>query len=137
MTLYNLGVPLGKKKNRTKQNKNKQKRWIRHPLSTENESGIHYPKSAIHSVAFRTQVIIIISMLYVFFAQNCRCRRYCEAVFIPLKFSDIHNTLSRLKDKILHYALWLIDWLIDWLLLSRSIKLWNAVHIMSSIGRIT
>ena len=117
MTLYNLGVPIGKKKNRTKQNKNKQKRWIRHPLSTENESGLRYLKSAIHSVAFRTQVIIIISMLYVFFAQNCRCRRYCEAVFIPLKFSDIHNTLSRLKDKILHYALWLIDWLIDWLII--------------------
>ena len=35
MTLYNLGVPIGKKKkNRTKQNKNKQKNV---------ESGIHFP----------------------------------------------------------------------------------------------
>ena len=38
MTLYNLGVPIGKKKNRTKQNKNKQKNV---------ESGIHFPLKMI------------------------------------------------------------------------------------------
>ena len=111
MMLYNLEVPIGKKKteqNKTKQNKKNKNKYkkifgIRHPLSTEKESRIHYFKSAIHSVEFRTQVLIIISMLYVFFAQNCRCRRYCEAVFIQLKFSDIHNTPSRLKDIILHF----------------------------------
>ena len=56
---YNLGVPIGKNKTEQKKKKKTQKQTkknvgIRHPLSSEKESGIHYLKSAIHSVEFRT-----------------------------------------------------------------------------------